>query len=149
MIVNFDDHLALPPYWRYCALEHWSSLNRETLACDICNATIARNEGYLIGSSLHCEDCCINGLRSLLKKRLETKDYDENYFGFGMLDKARSFRYRHKELVEIFSFKKLSSSQQTQKIRCRQCGDYLLTENECSDGICERHKPDFFKTIKI
>lgn len=83
------DVQAIRDYWRHLAKSWWENETRSSAICDWCNAAVERDEGYLSGSSLVCTDCMA---KDLLAGGLAKLQGDPEYFGAGLIRKARAFR---------------------------------------------------------
>ena len=134
-IIDPQDHMALPAYWQYLAREFWDGRSRAAY-CDVCNAEIPRGDGYLIGSSLNCESCCLRGLQGVSEDARKNRSYDEDYFGSGMLQKARKFRYAHPDLTRGFSWRSDGSERGRVKVHCGKCGEFLFSLEARRRGSC-------------
>ena len=87
--VTSEDVEAIRDYWRDLATAWWTSQSRSQAICDYCNGDIAAGQGYLSGSSLICDDCVAKGL---MAEGLEKLRQDQDYYGGGLLLKARAAR---------------------------------------------------------
>ena len=59
-MINETELKAIRKYLHHLAENWWNSqpTSRATATCDACsNASVKRNEGYLVGSNLWCEEC--------------------------------------------------------------------------------------------
>lgn len=87
--ITAKDLDALRAYWRHRAQQWWpAQAGRTEAICDSCNSSVARPEGFLVGSSLYCAACCDNTLGGDALARLQK---NPDYFGSGELQRARSF----------------------------------------------------------
>jgi uncharacterized protein YjbI with pentapeptide repeats len=84
--ISMSDVSAIRRYWQQLARTWWQSQQRQQAFCDDCNTAIARNQGYLSGSSLICEGCVTRGL---MTEGLEKLKGDSHYYGAALLRKAR------------------------------------------------------------
>jgi len=87
-MVDQEDMDAIRRFCHYLAEEWWKSQLDEQAVCDVCNGPISKGGGFLIGSSLYCGSCASEqfGAEGLTRLRA-----DPNFFGRGLLEKARSF----------------------------------------------------------
>lgn len=84
--ISMSDVYAIRRYWQQLARTWWQSQQGQQAFCDYCHTTaIARNQGYLSGSSLICEGCVTRGL---MTEGLEKLKSDSHYCG-AVLIKAR------------------------------------------------------------
>lgn len=86
--VTQTDVDAVRKYCRHLAEEWWQENGGDGAICDGCNAPISKGGGTLIGSYLYCASCAnekfgIGALRNLRS--------DPNFFGRGVLERAREF----------------------------------------------------------
>ncbi len=86
--VTAGDLDAIAGYWSSEARLWWARQSRDEAICDICNSPIQKNAGYLSGAKLICSRCSD---RWLGEGALEKLILDPNYFGTGVLQKARDF----------------------------------------------------------
>jgi hypothetical protein len=86
--ISESDVSAIRRYWQQQARTWWQSQQPQVASCDYCNAAIARNQGYLSGSSLICEECVTRGL---MTEGLEKLKGDPHTYGAALLRKARQF----------------------------------------------------------
>ncbi len=91
-------------YWRHLGKEWWNSqdLSQQQAICDSCNEYISRDLGFLYGSYLLCEKCCDQRLDALDQLR-----EDPNYFGAGVLEKARAFGFSPQQQFQNIAANKL------------------------------------------
>lgn len=89
--ISSADVNAIRRYWQEQARFWWGNQNqqRSEANCDSCNDSIARNQGYLSGSSLICERCVNKGLMMEGLWRLRS---DPHFYGAALLRKVRRFR---------------------------------------------------------
>jgi len=86
--ITQSDVDAIRGYWRHLAQQWWKTESRTEGICDRCCSPISRDAGYLDGSYLLCEKCCNKSLGS---DALEHLRQNPDYFGAGLLRKARHF----------------------------------------------------------
>lgn len=87
--ISVDDVKAVGTYCRHLAKSWWATERRETAICDACNRRVLRGEGFITDSDLHCEACFEPG--SEPDAALDNLREDADYYGVGLLDKARHF----------------------------------------------------------
>lgn len=88
-IVSQKDLDAIQEYVHYLALEWWKTSEYEAAAtCDVCNGPVLRDTGFLIGTFLYCDSC---GPKQFGREGLMYLRNDPNFFGTGVLQKARAF----------------------------------------------------------
>ncbi len=86
--VTEQDLTALRELWRQRCLLWWRQNNRSEGICDDCGShALARDRGYLKGSSVVCEACASKSTRSELLTELQKKP---DYFGTSELRRARN-----------------------------------------------------------
>jgi hypothetical protein len=86
--VSEADIYAIRRYWQERALTWWRNQSRSQAICDFCSTTIARNQGYLFSDRLICEEC----VQKTLANALNDLKRNPDYYGTGLLRKARPFR---------------------------------------------------------
>lgn len=92
--ITAHDLEAIREYQRHLAQEWWKTETRTEAICDHCNSSVPRDQGYLSGSSLYCENC----ERTLLgDQALDKLRENPDYFGSGVLRQARQY---HSDLHE-------------------------------------------------
>jgi hypothetical protein len=71
-------------YLHHLATEWWAGQSREVATCDACSAEpVRRGEGYMIGSSLWCDNCYRNkDVEGQLRRNPDAA-------GYGVLQRAR------------------------------------------------------------
>lgn len=89
--ISARDLNVLRAFWRHRAQEWWPAQARSQAICDSCNSSVARPEGFLVGSSLYCPACCDNTLGPNALSKLKQ---NPDYFGSGELQRARAFARR-------------------------------------------------------
>lgn len=87
-MVSLEDMDAIRRYCHYLAEEWWKSQLDEQATCDSCNGPIAKGGGFLLGSSLYCSNCASDQFGTEGMMRLQA---DPNFFGRGLVEKARAF----------------------------------------------------------
>jgi hypothetical protein len=88
--ITDKDLRAIRRYWHSQARNWWGAYGTtKTTACARCSASIPRNEGYLAGTQMLCDECINNDLMSV---GLEQLRKDPHYYGAGLIRKARASR---------------------------------------------------------
>ncbi len=80
------DVTAIRQYTHLLALEWWKT-HEGPVICDKCNGPVGRDQGYLVGSYLHCESC---GSEDFGSDAITYLREDPNFFGRGVLEHARA-----------------------------------------------------------
>lgn len=76
-------------YLHHMATEWWAGQSREVATCDACSGPVHKSEGYLIGSSLWCDNCyCNKDVEGQLRRNPDAA-------GYGVLQKARLWAETH------------------------------------------------------
>jgi ankyrin repeat protein len=85
--ISDDDRDALRVFWRCQGQEWWRRQLATEAHCDYCNRPLAREDGYLIGTRLCCDDCLLS--RVLTDENFQKLKRDPHWFGAGMVGAAR------------------------------------------------------------
>lgn len=83
-MINENEFKAVRDYLKHLAVSWWTTQQREAAICDSCNGTVRRNNGYLIGSNLYCEECFNGSPASMIKRNPDSA-------GYGTLQNALKF----------------------------------------------------------
>lgn len=83
-----NDMGAIRRYLSYRARQWWASqpTDRMSAICDVCNQDVDREDGYLVGSWLYCNEC---GENKISDNMLGMIQRNPDFYGEGVLEAAR------------------------------------------------------------
>jgi predicted RNA-binding Zn-ribbon protein involved in translation (DUF1610 family) len=126
-MITEKEFQAVCDYLKHRAAEWWKTqpMNREAAICDACSGPCARNDGYLIGSSLWCPNCFNAGdARSMIRRN---PDYAA---GNGTLQNALNFAKGSIEFKSEQACECIRCGATVEKVDkfCPNCGDNVEEE---------------------